>query len=44
MKLYDDQGQRLYLTADERSVSLKAADHSPREVRTFCRPITYLFP
>jgi integrase/recombinase XerD len=36
MELYDPQGRRLYLTAEERRAFIKAARDSPREVRTFC--------
>jgi hypothetical protein len=36
MELYDPQGRRLYLTAEERKAFLNAARDAPREVRTFC--------
>ena len=36
MGLYDQQGHRLYLTAEERAAFLTAAKESPRDVRTFC--------
>jgi len=36
MELYDPQGRRLYLTAEERAAFLTAAKAAPREVRTFC--------
>jgi len=36
MELYDPQGRRLYLTAEERRAFLAAAKDAPREVRTFC--------
>jgi len=35
-ELFDQAGNRKYLTADERKSFLKAADRAPREVRTFC--------
>jgi integrase/recombinase XerD len=34
--LHDRQGHRLYLTTEERAAFLAAAQHFPREVRTFC--------
>jgi hypothetical protein len=34
MQLYDDDGQRKYLTPGERDAFLKAAEDAPREVRT----------
>jgi len=37
--LYDTQGLRLYLTADEREAFLKAAMDSDRPTRTFCRTL-----
>jgi integrase/recombinase XerD len=36
MELYDTQGRRLYLTAEERAAFRAAAKDSTREVRTFC--------
>jgi len=36
MELYDTQGRRLYLTAEERAAFRAAAKDAPREVRTFC--------
>lgn len=36
MRLHDDRGQRLYLSAAERAAFLAAAATAPREVRTFC--------
>jgi integrase len=36
MSLHDRKGHRLYLTAEERAAFLAAAQHFPREVRTFC--------
>jgi len=36
MDLYDTQGRRLYLTAEERRAFLAAAKDAPRAVRTFC--------
>lgn len=35
-ELFDQAGNRKYLTADERKAFLKAADRAPREIRTFC--------
>ena len=35
-QLFDDQGRRLYLTAEERDAFLDAAARAPRQVRTFC--------
>ena len=39
--LYDRTGHRKYLTNDERTAFLLAAEHSPREVRTFCGMLAY---
>jgi len=36
MSLHDRKGHRLYLTAEERTAFLAAAQHFPREVRTLC--------
>jgi integrase len=36
MELYDSQGQRLYLTDNERQAFAKAANASERDIRTFC--------
>ena len=36
MSLHDRKGHRLYLTVEERAAFLAAAQHFPREVRTFC--------
>jgi integrase/recombinase XerD len=41
MRLHDAQGHRLYLTAGERAAFRKAADDSPRVVRTFCLALFY---
>lgn len=41
MDLYDQNGQRKYLTASEREEFLKAAEAAPREVRTFCGVLAY---
>jgi integrase len=41
MQLYDDEGQRKYLTPGERDAFLKAAEDAPREVRTFCGTLVY---
>ena len=34
--LYDASGKRKYLTKDERTAFLKAAERTSREVRAFC--------
>lgn len=41
MQLYDVQGRRKYLTADERAAFLRAAEQAPRETRTFCLLLAY---
>lgn len=41
MDLFDQEGQRKYLTPDEREEFLKAAEAAPREVRTFCGVLAY---
>lgn len=41
MQLVDSQGERLYLTAAERSAFLAAARDAPREVRSFCETLHY---
>jgi integrase/recombinase XerD len=41
MNLYDQDGQRKYLTPDEREEFLRAAQAAPREVRTFCTTLAY---
>jgi len=41
MELYDPQGRRLYLTAEERAAFLTAAKDAPRAVRTFCLVLHY---
>jgi integrase len=41
MQLYDDDGQRKYLTPGERDAFLKAAEDAPREVRAFCGALAY---
>ena len=40
-ELYDPEGNRKYLTEDERRAFLAAADRAPREVRTFCYMLHY---
>lgn len=40
-QLYDPEGQRKYLTAQERDAFLAAAKHAPREVRTLCLVLAY---
>lgn len=43
MRLYDDHGQRLYLTPEERQLFAGAALHAAasNEARTFCRTLYY---
>ena len=41
MRLYDDDGQRLYLSADERARFLAAAANQPREARVLCHLLHY---
>ncbi len=41
MQLYDDDGQRKYLTPGERDAFLEAAEAAPREVRTVCGTRVY---
>jgi integrase/recombinase XerD len=41
MQLYDEDGQRKYLTPGERDAFLKAAEDAPREIRTFCGTLVY---
>ena len=41
MRLFDDDGKRLYLTADERSRFLKASADEDRDDRLFCRLLHY---
>src|ERR1700690_3292633 len=36
MRIFDDDGRRLYFTADERRLFMEAAKQQPREVRAFC--------
>lgn len=36
MRLYDADGRRLYFTAEERQIFVRAAAQAPREVRSFC--------
>ena len=40
-QLYDRAGQRKYLTAEERTAFLTAAEDSDRTVRTFCTALAY---
>lgn len=40
-QLYDQNGQRKYLTPSEREVFLKAAEDAGREIRTFCGTLAY---
>lgn len=39
--LFDQNGRRKYLTAEERRAFLKAADSAPSEVRTLCHVLTF---
>ncbi len=41
MELFDTQGRRLYLTAEERAAFLDAAKDADRYVRTFCLALHY---
>ena len=41
MELFDPQGHRLYLTAEERDAFIEAANDAEREVRTFCLVLVY---
>jgi len=41
MRLWDAEGRRLYLTADERKRFLAAAAHEGREDRVFCHVLHY---
>jgi integrase len=41
MQLYDAEGRRKYMTADERARFLAAAEQAPRETRTFCLTLCY---
>src|SRR4051812_1806722 len=40
-ELFDRQGNRKYLNADERTAFLRAGDLAPREIRTFCHVLHY---
>lgn len=40
-QLFDTDGQRKYLTADEREAFLKAAERAPRDVRTLCGVLAF---
>ena len=40
-QLFDQDGQRKYLTAQEREAFLAAAEHTSREVRTLCLLLTF---
>ena len=40
-QLFDQEGQRKYLTARERKAFLAAAEHASREVRTLCMVLTF---
>jgi integrase/recombinase XerD len=39
--LYDANGQRKYLTPNERVAFLRAADEAEREIRTFCHTLAF---
>jgi integrase/recombinase XerD len=41
MSLYDQNGQRKYLTPAERDMFLQAADEAEREVRTLCGTLVH---
>ncbi|PHS69460.1 MAG: integrase [Cycloclasticus sp.] len=41
MKLFNIEGKRLYLTAEERTAFYNAACKAPRTVRTFCHTLLY---
>jgi integrase len=41
MRLFDTQGERLYLNAAERAAFLAAAKAAPRDVRSFCETLHY---
>ena len=41
MSLYDVQGHRKYLTAEERDTFLKTAELAPRDIRTLCGMLAY---
>jgi hypothetical protein len=41
MELFDPQGHRLYLTAEEREAFIATANNAQREVRTFCLVLAY---
>ena len=41
MDLFDPQGRRLYLTAEERAAFLAAAAKAPRAARTLCLTLHY---
>ena len=40
-ELFDREGNRKYLSAEERLAFLRAADRAPRELRTFCALLHY---
>jgi integrase len=40
-QLYDHNGQRKYLAADDREAFLKAAENAESEIRTFCGILAY---
>ena len=41
MRLFNDEGQKLYLSAEERKRFLSAADLEPREIQVFCHLLHY---
>ncbi len=41
MRLYDTEGQRLYLTAQERKNFLAAAEHEAPEIQMFCQVLHF---
>jgi integrase/recombinase XerD len=40
-ELFHSDGSRKYLTAEERAALLKAAEHFPREVQSFCQVLAF---
>ena len=41
VQLYDREGRRKYLTADERRAFLRSAEKAPRQVRTLCLVLAF---
>ncbi len=40
-QLYDPEGRRKHLTAQERDAFLAPSEHAPRTVRTLCMVLAY---